>query len=59
MMAENEDGGGAIPYYHSAYDELVQETPYSFKQPSLLTDPANLRRELRAQPRPRRRRRCS
>ena len=41
MVAENRDGGKAIPYYHSAYDELVQETPYSFKKPQLLTDPAH------------------
>jgi hypothetical protein len=40
MVAENRDGGEAIPYYHSAYDELVQETPYSFKKPQLLTDTA-------------------
>ena len=51
-MAENSDGGEAIPYYHSAYDELVQETPYSFKKPEELTDPANIDAELRAQPRP-------
>ncbi len=42
MMAENSDGGDAIPYYHSAYDALVQETPYSFKQAALLTDAGNL-----------------
>jgi hypothetical protein len=42
MLAEHEAGGTAIPWYHSAYDELVQETPYSFKQPALLTEPRNL-----------------
>jgi uncharacterized membrane protein HdeD (DUF308 family) len=42
MMAEKNDGGAAIPYYHSAYDALVQETPYSFKKPAQLTDPAKL-----------------
>jgi hypothetical protein len=42
MMAENEPGGSEFPWYHSAYDELVQETPYSFKKPAQLTDPAKL-----------------
>lgn len=42
MMAENDAGGGTIPWYHEAYDGIVQETPYSFKEPSDLTDPANL-----------------
>jgi hypothetical protein len=37
MMAENEAGGAA--WYRSAYEELVQETPYSFrKRPQLLLD---------------------
>lgn len=44
MMAENEGGGARSPWYHSAYDELVQETPYSFKQPEALTDPKRLDR---------------
>ena len=42
VMAENEPGGTALPWYHPAYDGLVQETPYSFKRPALLTDPAEL-----------------
>jgi hypothetical protein len=42
MMAENEDGGDAYPWYHPAYDELVQETPFSFNRPNQLTDPAKL-----------------
>jgi hypothetical protein len=42
MLAENESGRAAIPWYHSAYEELVQETPYSFTQPDLLKKPANL-----------------
>lgn len=42
MMAEKDAGGGAIPWYHQAYDGLVQETPFSFKRPALLADPANL-----------------
>jgi hypothetical protein len=39
MLAENEDGGSEVPYYHAAYDELLQETPYSYKKPNELTDP--------------------
>ena len=38
MLSEREDGGAAIPWYHAQYDELVQETPFSFKQPKQLTD---------------------
>jgi len=38
MLAENEDGGAEFPWYHSAYDELVQETPFSFGRPGELTD---------------------
>ncbi len=54
MLAENDAGGTAIPWYHPAYESLVQETPYSFQRPRQLTDPAELRCQLRAQPRPRR-----
>jgi hypothetical protein len=39
MLAENEPGGATIPWYHPAYDALVQETPFSFKQPKQLTAP--------------------
>jgi hypothetical protein len=38
MMAENDAGGGSIPWYHEVYDELVQETPFRFKKPEALTD---------------------
>ena len=38
MMAENDAGGGAIPWYHEAYEDLVEETPYTFKKPEALTD---------------------
>jgi hypothetical protein len=38
MLSENEAGGTAIPWYHAQYDELLQETPFSFKKPSQLTD---------------------
>jgi hypothetical protein len=42
IAAENDAGGGAIPWYHPAYDELMQETPYSFKKPAALIDPARI-----------------
>jgi hypothetical protein len=42
MMAENDPGGDEFPWYHSAYDSLVQETPFSFSKASQLTDPAAL-----------------
>lgn len=42
MLAENKDGGAAIPWYHLGYDALLQETPYSFNRPAQLTDPAKL-----------------
>jgi hypothetical protein len=38
IMAENDAGGGTIPWYHEVYDELVQETPFRFKKPEALTD---------------------
>lgn len=38
MMSENNDGGQAVPWYHRAYDSLLQETPYSFKRPPELLD---------------------
>jgi hypothetical protein len=42
MMAENRAGGDDYPWYHPVYAELVQETPFSFKKPALLTDPGKL-----------------
>jgi hypothetical protein len=42
MMAEQDAGGGSIPYYHEAYEALVQETPYSFNRPAALADPGEL-----------------
>ena len=36
MMAERDAGAGTIPWYHEVYGELVQETPYSFKNPAAL-----------------------
>jgi hypothetical protein len=41
LMAEND--AGDVPYYHQAYDGLVEETPYSFKQVPELTDRDRLR----------------
>ena len=37
VMAENEDGGTAVPWYHDGF-ELMQETPYEFKAPEELED---------------------
>lgn len=42
LLAENHDGGEAVPYYHSAYDGLVQETPYHFESPDALIGDDNL-----------------
>ena len=42
MLAENE--GGAAPWYQRAYDELLQETPFSFPSAAPLLDTANLDR---------------
>jgi hypothetical protein len=38
MMAEKDAGHGSIPWYHEAYEGLVEETPYTFKKPEALTD---------------------
>ncbi len=43
MMAEQDAGHGTIPWYHEVYDTLVQETPYSFKNPAALIDGNKLR----------------
>lgn len=42
VLAERQGGGRAAPWYRKAYDGVLQETPYTFKTPDLLTDPANL-----------------
>jgi hypothetical protein len=39
VLAERDDGD--LPWYHTAYDGILQETPYSFQTPDLLIDPAN------------------
>jgi hypothetical protein len=38
VMAENDNGGGSIPWYHDGF-ELMQETPYTFKSADELNDP--------------------
>jgi hypothetical protein len=38
MLAERDSG--TVPWYHEAYSGIVQETPYTFATPELLTDPA-------------------
>ena len=40
MLAEHKGGGD--PWYHAAYQGIVQETPYRFKKVSELTNPNNL-----------------
>ncbi len=40
VMAEND--AGDIPWYHSALAHALQETPFTFKSATALTDPSNL-----------------
>jgi hypothetical protein len=40
VLAEH-DAGTSYPWYHNAYDGIVQETPFTFDHPSQLTDPSN------------------
>lgn len=53
FLGENHDGGTAVPWYHRAYDGILQETPYQWPRSSpdnpdgytgvqFLTDPAAL-----------------
>jgi hypothetical protein len=42
LLAENHAGGA--PWYHSAYDNITEETPYAFKKVTQLTDPDKLDR---------------
>lgn len=46
VLAENDAGN--VPWYHLAYAHALQETPFSFRSPSLLTDRANLPASCRA-----------
>lgn len=39
VLAEHK--AGAAPWYHQAYAGIVQETPYTWATPDLLTNPAN------------------
>ncbi len=39
VLAEHD--AGTIPWYHRAYDGIMQETPYSFATPDLLINPVN------------------
>ena len=45
LMAENH--AGAAPWYHSAYDQLLQETPFTFKQPAELLRSDELKRSCK------------
>jgi hypothetical protein len=38
MLAERD--AGTVPWYHEAYEGVLQETPFTFARPELLTDPA-------------------
>jgi hypothetical protein len=40
VLAEHDAGSGAYPWLHLDYHGIVQETPYTFDRPTLLTDPA-------------------
>jgi hypothetical protein len=40
FMAENH--AGAAPWYHPAYEAITQETPFTFKGPERLLEPAGL-----------------
>jgi hypothetical protein len=46
VMAEND--AGTIPWYHLAYGQALQETPFTFKTASALTDPSELAASCRA-----------
>ena len=41
MLVLTESGRGGVDWLHPAYEGLLQETPYSFKQPSELSCAAN------------------
>jgi hypothetical protein len=40
-LAEHDGANGVYPWLHLDYDGIVQETPYTFKTPDLLTKAAN------------------
>jgi len=39
VLAEHD--AGSVPWYHLAYEGILQETPYTFENPERLIDPAN------------------
>jgi hypothetical protein len=45
FMAENR--GGVEPWYRNGYEDVIQETPYHFTDPSELTDRSQLRRSCK------------
>ena len=40
VMAEND--AGTIPWYHLAYEQALQETPFTFRSAAALTEPSQL-----------------
>ena len=53
MFAENDAGGGAIPWYHDAYDELRAGDAVLVQNTGRADRPERTWPHLRAQPRPR------
>jgi hypothetical protein len=49
VMAEKDNGGGTVPWYHAGFD-LAQETPYTFDSPAQLADPKYGCRPNRGEP---------
>ena len=45
FLAENHAGGA--PWYHLAYRQILQETPFAFSKPAQLTDPSEQPRSCR------------
>lgn len=41
VMLADRDAKGDPPWYHPTYEGILQETPYTFRRPRELTDPAN------------------
>lgn len=37
VLAEKTDGGPLVPWYHQAYNGILQETPYTWEKPADLT----------------------
>jgi hypothetical protein len=42
LVLLGEDKAGAAPWYHPAFQSIVQDTPYTFKSAALLTTPKDL-----------------